>query len=664
MIYEIKKMYIHQKGIFFVALFVLLNIIILIVTDKPVNSSLEESKNQYDAYLKKVEGPLSSQTEQFLLEEANTIKEAKISLDKLYDNYYDGTITKAKFSQKRDHLEKVLLNQDGFERIYEQYIYNRENPDQRYFLYTNGWEGLLSNENLDILTVILILLLVTPVFCHEFECSMDIITLTMKKGGRQQTIYKIALVLLSISLICLFTFGMRYLFFNLKYGLAHGDYPLQSLSYYSTTAKKVSLMETFIYTSLIKLFGYLNFSVVILFLSVCIRRYALTLFTSTAIILLPYLGMKASAAKYLFTGPLGLLLATGFFRGNLYETDQLTGKEKLFFQEIPSSTILLLLLVVLSITVFILFILTHLHSNVWQTFKRKSSKKAIASLIILCGISIGMTGCSARVQTTYDPYNYHSYQSFQNSKYHFYVDASDSENIRLVFKDKKSGKVKDFVRTPMQSSIQVARTVYGNGNYVYYIKNNLNKSEFHEYIDRITVVEVDTKTFNERIIYDKSIDTTKKFFMGTVSFNNSALSFLQGVNGFFLDENNIYFIGNEVHQVNRVTGKIKTLDIPTNGNIAYDGRRIYYIGERYKLSYYDTKTKSFAVIPEIIATKFFLADDEILFLNRLDHKKLYALKLSDNSIRKVLDKTVSDFSCDDKYIYYQGEDLLEYQIDK
>jgi hypothetical protein len=664
MTYEIKKMYIHQKGLLFVVIFFLLNVFILVIADKPVNSSFEKSREQYFTYLKKVEGPLSAQTEDFLFNESNTIKNSKINLDKLYDNYYDGTINEDVFSQKRNQLEKILRNQEGFERIYEQYIYIRENPDQRYFLYTNGWDGLLSNENLDFLTVILILLLVTPVLCHEFECSMDLIALTMKKGGWHQIIQKILLVLISIFLLGLFTFGLRYLFFDFKYGLAHGDYPLQSLTYYSTTTKNVSLIEAFIYTSSIKMVGYLNFSILVLLLSICIKRYALTLLTSTAAILIPYLGMESSTAKYIFTGPLGLLLATGFFRGNLYETDQLTNEASLYFQEMSIDTILILISIILCVTVFMFLILIYLHSNVWQKQKRRNVKRAIAISIMLFIGLIETTGCSAQVKSEYDIYNYHSYMLFQNSKFRFYVDETDLENIHLVFENLESGKIGDFVRTPLKSSIQIARAVYGNGDYVYYIKYNLNKEGFHESIDRLSVVEVDTKNFDEKIIFDKNIDVTEKFFMGAASISNEDSSNLQGISAFFLDEDNIYFIGNDIYEVNRITRKITTLDIPVEGNIAYDGHRIYFIGDRYQLSYYDTTMKSFVIIPEIIATKFFLTDNEILYLNRLDQKKMYAFNLLDNSNRKVLDKTVLDFSCDKKYIYYQGEDLLKYQIER
>jgi len=468
-----------------------------------------------------------------------------------------------------------------------------------------------------------------------------------------------------VVLLCIFTFALRYAFFSLKYGLNCGAYPLQSLSYYSTAEKSVSLMQTFIYTSLIKLLGYMSFAALVLFISVCVKQYALTLLISTATILIPFIGIGNSSAKYIFTGPLGLMLANGFFRGNQYQTDTLTNEVSLAFKEIPISTIFPLLCVATFITILMLFILVRIRSNVWHRAKRNNPRKAITAFLLLFATLCGMTGCSSQNQSEYDVFNYHSHRSFQNASYRFYVDETDVDNIRLVFENLETGEVGDFVKTPLQSSIQVATTVYGNGNYVYYIKYCVDNSGFREAIDTIAVIEVDTQAFNERVVYEKNINAERSLLMGTLPVDNSDLIFLHGVDAFFVDDSNIYFIGNGVRQVNRATGAVKIIDIPTNVSIAYDGRRIYFIGDRYQLTYYDTTTDDFVIIPEIVTTRFYLADGELLFLNRLDEKKLYALCLDDFTVQKILDKTVQDFYCDDEFIYYQDiDDLMEYTIER
>ena len=181
MIYEIKKMFQHQKGLVIVFLFAVLSIGMLFMNDKPISLAVEDSIDQYMTYMDQVQGGLSEETEQFLSSESNRINEAQIAIDKLYDSYYNGELSENDFILERDRLESALANRAGFELVYEQYIYVRENPENRSFLYRNGWDGLLSNDSLDFLLVLTILLLITPVFCHEFESSMDTLSLTIDR---------------------------------------------------------------------------------------------------------------------------------------------------------------------------------------------------------------------------------------------------------------------------------------------------------------------------------------------------------------------------------------------------------------------------------------------------------------------------------------------------
>ncbi len=658
--YEVKKMYIFQKGLIFIGLFILMHFIILYALDKPVNSHVEDNLTQYSFYLEKVRGHLSSQTEQFLQEESHLLNEAKVDTDKLYDSYYNGNLTERAFIQERSKLEEILKNQAGFDAIFEQYIYIREKPDERYFLNTNGWNALLGSENLDYFAVILILLLVTPIFCQEFENSMDSLTLTMKKGGRTHAVCKILLVFISIIIICIISFGLTYLFYDIKYGLQNGNYPLQSLSFFSTSTKKLTLIHTYIYICLFKLFGYISFSVLIMFLSVCMKKYALTLFTSVAVIFLPYIGLDISAIKYVYTGPLGFMIATGFFRGSQYKTDRFTDEIQEIFKEIPVSCMLISFFALFCLVIFMIFMILKLRSNEWQRPKRKNLPETFILSSVLFLVTIGITGC--KQQSHYDVYNYSSHMSFQNDQYHFYVDDSDLNNTRLVYKNLETGEIHDLVKTPMQSSTKMERTLYGNGNYIYYIKYHINKSELKDYVDRAAIIEVDTRNFNEKVIFERNTNLEKKLLMGTIRLNNKDVV-LQNIGSFFLNKKNIYIIGSDVRQVNRVTGKTKILDIPTNANIAYNGKRIYYIGDRYQLSYYDTEDETNGIVPEIITTKFYLDDTRVLFLNRFDQKKLYILNLQNNSLKKVLDKTVLDFRTEGNYIFYQDiSDLQEYKI--
>jgi len=668
MIYEIKKMFQHQKGLIIVILFVAFSVGMLLGNEKPTSLAVEDSKGQYMTYIEQVQGRLSENTEQFLASEYNRINEAQIAIDKLYDSYYNGKLSESEFIPERDRLESILVNRDGFELVYDQYIYVRENPDNRNFLYRNGWDGLLSNDSFDFLLVLTILLLVTPVFCHEFESSMDSLSLTMRKGGKSEAACKVFLVLLTVLILGLLSIVLRYLYFDIKYGLENGSFPLQSLLYFSTATKNVSLMETFLIVSSMKILGYLSFAIVVLFLSVCIKKYALTLFASTALIIVPFLGLGTSVAKYTLSGPLGLMLGTGFFRGSVFKADRFTDEVMQVFHEIATNTAMLVAFVTVLVSLVMIYAIFHQRSSVWSLNKTPNRHRAVSIILVICISMVCHTGCASNSgEQRSVVYNSRFSTSYENEQYSFYVDESDLDNRRLVFEDKETGEVHDLVRTPLQSSFRVALTIYGNSPYVYYIKHGLNKSEFREYIDWVSIIEVDTRTFSERVIYERNIDFNRELLMGAVPLNNDDLLFLHVADAFFIDadNSNAFFITDAVYQVDLNTGKITTLNIPTNSNIAFDGERIYYIGNRYRLSFYDINTKEYGVIPDLITTKFFLTENEILYLNRLDQNKLYAINMETLLSSKVLDKTVLDFHGNSNFIYYQDAgDLQDYTYER
>lgn len=184
----------------------------LIVFDTPSNQDIEMNSGPYSYYLDQVNGPYSEDTERFFANESKTISDANIVLRKAYDNWYDGKISEQEFEALSGPLDKIVQNERGFKLIYDQFAYIREHPDNRYFLYTNGWNGLLANDSLDFLFLALLLVIVTPIFCYEFDSKMDPIILTVHKGTKTQAICKVGLVSVTVIILCLLMSGLRYWF--------------------------------------------------------------------------------------------------------------------------------------------------------------------------------------------------------------------------------------------------------------------------------------------------------------------------------------------------------------------------------------------------------------------------------------------------------------------
>ncbi|WWR15651.1 hypothetical protein V1224_14430 [Lachnospiraceae bacterium JLR.KK008] len=174
-VYEVKKIMLWQRGLFYIALVLLFGTVWLALSDNPLDIAMEQYKNEYEWYLEKVKGYCTEESSLYLEQEAERIAKAKERQNSLLENYYDGKISESEYKKGSREIEKILERQNGFEVIYQQYLYICENAGNRCFLQTNGWMGLLGKGTLHFILYLGILLIVTPVFCSEYSCRMGII---------------------------------------------------------------------------------------------------------------------------------------------------------------------------------------------------------------------------------------------------------------------------------------------------------------------------------------------------------------------------------------------------------------------------------------------------------------------------------------------------------
>ena len=75
--------------------------------------------------------------------------------------------------------------------------------------------------------------------------------------------------------------------------------------------------------------------------------------------------------------------------------------------------------------------------------------------------------------------------------------------------------------------------------------------------------------------------------------------------------------------MSRTIQRTRVLDIPTRGNIAFDGRTIYFINENSLLTAYDTKTHKERPFRNMVASDFCLTEQGLYFINRMDSDCVY-----------------------------------------
>jgi hypothetical protein len=275
-----------------------------------------------------------------------------------------------------------------------------------------------------------------------------------------------------------------------------------------------------------------------------------------------------------------------------------------------------------------------------------------------------LSGCTVN-SNHYDPFNYVTGRTYENERYKVYVDETDIDDIRLVFEDKVTGAAGDFVRDPFGGASIVENSVYGNGDFVYYIKYGIDNSKLHRVLARVYVIEVNLNDFSERVIFEQNVNRERDSFLGLLNTDNTYFELLGAVDSLFVNDGYIYFISSKgVLQVDGTTNTVEILNIPTNRSLAFDGASIYYVNDKSEIVRRDLTTGRESPLPDIIASHFYLIDTELFFINRLDGGKLYSMNLTTAETRKLADVEMRFFYCDRQYIYFQSQnDDTVYRMD-
>lgn len=656
-LYEVKKMMLYQRGLLYIVLVLLLDMAWLVLSDSPYDSAMEQYKKEYEWYLEKVNGYCTEESALYLEQEAGRIAEAKRTQSTLLEQYYDGKISDREYQKECQEIEQTLAHQNGFEVIYQQYLYICENAKNRYFLQTNGWAGLLGKGTLNFFLFLGILLIVTPVFCSEYGCQMDILILTAREG-RKSALYKLLFMIGVVLLLALSLSLMEYGFYRFKYGLPDGDYPIQSIRYFADSSKEVSLLEGYVYIGLLRMLGGAFLAILLMFLSVAAKRYAITLLTGAVSVIIPYIGLSKTSV-YRLPFPLPFLLGTDFFAGDRVLCDALTGEENVIFAEVDTVTLLMLLAVSIILCILAVAWILRCSANRW--LMQSGKKKKAAALAVMLGLVLVVTGCSGGGEGGRIVYNSSAFYDCMG------YEIIQAEDFAFYLKNTVTGEAYPLARSPMFgvfSDEEKIGAVYVRPPYLYYTtsvtESYVNRvGSYNSSVTRVSVIELNLDTFEERTIFEQ-ITNAGRSVLGIDYEVGDQWRFLDFHYAFFLNDDWIFFIGNDgITQVNRFTGKAARLAIPTNGNIAFDGGSIFYKNGQGILARYDVADKETDTFEHIVVSDFCMDEQSVYYSSRTDGDCVYSCDKNGGNKELVYDLPVMSVTCDVGNLYVLGKESGE-----
>lgn len=616
--YEWKKLMCHSGGLLIVVAFVLLEIFRLIISH---GSGLAENKRHrtfYEQYLSYVVGKVDEETTDFFSERNEEFSRAESLLQTICQRYSSGELTEEEYRSQLGELEQLMAGQKGYDVLYKQYLYARENPENRYLLDTNAWDALISEESLDIGLLLAIMIFALLCFGRESSAEMDIVIRMSANGERKTAKEKILLVTILSLGSCMLDFCIRVVFFQCGYGFTHGDYPVQSLEFYSGYAGSMSLMETTLRIFLFRMAGCALWGLTVSAAIVVFRKYAVSMLATLALVLLPYYGLPKQYMEYYLPGPLGFFIGTGYYQGTVSEYNEITRQEVYQFIQVPAHIKAILVVVNFLLGMLMADFILRAYTNHWR--KKTGGYKAGGLIgVVFCMVCLG--GCSGRVvsqEASEVLYNLDNRYYYESSDYLVYVDYDAEGGSYIAVREKESGNIFPLVRDVFRGNKDVSSCFYGEGNDIYYMERSFdNKNRyFSKLYDTISIICVDLDTFESRTIFQDNANQDRTSALGLSQIGQDAL-FYSDIVTFVVKEDMIYFISSdEVSAVNTLSGGRKKLFSYNSGNVAYDGYNFFFLDDMSRLRKFSLEEEWEENVCDIVAGKFLLEGDGVLYTNR------------------------------------------------
>lgn len=353
--YELYKVLIKKKAIVLIILGLIIKVFVLSFNSTAAFTLKAEESPVYREYISTLAGELNESKEEFILNEYDSLKQAQVDSEKVFSEYSSGEINYAEFNSRINYYKSILEKQKEIEILYARYLKAVENPDSTYFILQNGWNSLLAKSSPDFIMLIVLVLMITPVFCMDTDAQMLGILSCCENGRKKLCISKILTgIILSITVSVLF-FCEEIIYYSLKYGLHNSSFPIQSISQYEDSSYKLSLCQLSAITLGNIIVGCVMLSLIVMAVSVISKDTLSASFTGAAVILLSYF-LFDGLDKYKLPLPMGFLISTGYLQGIVrkrnFAIEQDILSKEVYFRNLILALIILALLCAVTIVIY------------------------------------------------------------------------------------------------------------------------------------------------------------------------------------------------------------------------------------------------------------------------------------------------------------------------
>ncbi|MCU6761687.1 ABC-2 family transporter protein [uncultured Roseburia sp.] len=656
---EIYHILIKRRGILLLIIFILAEIIMSVSgirNSRDIIYAVEDDKVQYTEYMEVLSGPHTEEKKVFVNDLFQQVQKAKEKQNETVDRYIRGEAGKEEFYRTSEESEELLSHEQIINLLENQLLYISENPEQRYWIYENGWIGFFKSNSMDILLMVIILVGVLPVFSIDYERDMDMLNQTTRSGGSRLYHSRVLAGVLFAAVCTAVQIAIKFIITEIYFGLEGASYPLQSVQeLFAGHPWNVSCLSAAGLLLVLRIIGAAYTALLIMSLSVWCRRLLNTGVLSVAFICIPLFIFKESK---LFQLP----LPTSFLWGNGFITgvwNEDTGMQD-FFSALSVKKTCGIALIIMGL----------LYLAAWIRYKNfrkiKRLLKKAGPLCLVFGLLLFLPACSVQKNSNSNP-DPVTYQKGLNEV----LKSTDQWTLYLdhqVWYKTDTGSLSDqelladpFATKETYDNILISGV---QGNICYYLKKINTEQELLDY--ELHALELNTGS--DKILIRKQNHSIKgtnflnlyKESVLTVHTSQQMQNF--SIHGFWVEQGYLYlFRGDDIVQVSLTNGKEQVLiDDIYDSNFVFMNGNIYYINKKYMLQKYSISDRQTELISDKMVMSVYGNHNKVLF--SAADEKIYLCEEPYPS-KAVGSGNYIVFQMDDTVFYYTEDMRTIYRSD-
>lgn len=269
-----------------------------------------------EEYYQEYGGGLDQEIVNRIEEKKSEIEGAVREQEALFAAFDSREITVAELEKGLKEVNPLVHQQSAFREFYSSYLYCKEDPDQRHLVDVKGWRPLLDLKEPDFLLMFCVVIVSALLCGADLRQRIRPVLHTTVHGFAHDLYSKwvlIAFMAVALGLIFqLMTMGKYGLYFSYQ----EGNAPIQSIAAYAQCSASLSVWQTFLSGSCIRMFGLVYVGIV----TVCAMELRGSAskggLLSLAAVVVPYFAGYRDSMYLNWPAPAGLVQAYMYLAGN------------------------------------------------------------------------------------------------------------------------------------------------------------------------------------------------------------------------------------------------------------------------------------------------------------------------------------------------------------